>query len=127
MIVPIGARSVYFTQSSLKQSSVALSLHFGWDSQLNTSEVFWIDISLDTSLSDDFDTCFVDGHDATMDDAYKDELAIVPYVKYEIVAIAPTLDCPIILLKSPTIPEDFALIKAQCDVLHLSYHPKKPC
>src|ERR1044071_6614695 len=29
----------------LMQSSVALSLHFGWDSQLNTSEMFWIDIS----------------------------------------------------------------------------------
>src|SRR3954469_22835777 len=29
----------------LMQSSVALSLHFGWDSQLNTSEIFWIDIS----------------------------------------------------------------------------------
>src|SRR3954464_2189276 len=24
---------------------VALSLHFGWDSQLNTSEMFWINIS----------------------------------------------------------------------------------
>src|ERR1043165_1703831 len=81
--------------------------------------------SLDTSLSDDFDTCFVDGHVATMDDAYRDELAIVPYVKHEIVAIAPTLDFPIILLKSPThIPENFALIKAQCDGLHLSYHTK---
>src|SRR3954463_13365300 len=30
----------------LMQSSVALSLHFGWDSQLNTSEMFWIDISM---------------------------------------------------------------------------------
>src|SRR3954469_19427722 len=29
----------------LMQLSVALSLHFGWDSQLNTSERFWIDIS----------------------------------------------------------------------------------
>src|SRR3954464_12719026 len=29
----------------LMQLSVALSLHFGWDSQLNTSEMFWIDIS----------------------------------------------------------------------------------
>src|SRR3954466_6327008 len=29
----------------LRQLSVALSLHFGWDSQLNTSEMFWIDIS----------------------------------------------------------------------------------
>src|ERR1041384_3033147 len=29
----------------LMQLSVALSLHFGWDSQLNTSEIFWIDIS----------------------------------------------------------------------------------
>ena len=59
-----------------------------------------------------------------MDDAYKDELDIVPYVKHEIVAIATTLDCPIILFKSPTIPENFALIKAQCDGLHLSYVPK---
>src|SRR3954464_3491871 len=29
----------------LMQLSVALSLHFGWDLQLNTSEMFWIDIS----------------------------------------------------------------------------------
>src|SRR3954470_14860724 len=29
----------------LMQVSVALSLHYGWDSQLNTSEMFWIDIS----------------------------------------------------------------------------------
>src|SRR3954463_7261593 len=29
----------------LIQLSVALSLHFGWDSQLNTIEVFWIGIS----------------------------------------------------------------------------------
>src|SRR3954468_19704285 len=29
----------------LMQLSVALGLHFGWDSQLNTSEMFWIDIS----------------------------------------------------------------------------------
>src|SRR3954452_14469486 len=29
----------------LMQLSVTLSLHFGWDSQLNTSEMFWIDIS----------------------------------------------------------------------------------
>src|SRR3954468_18408232 len=29
----------------LMQLSVALSLHFGWDSQLNTSEMFWIDMS----------------------------------------------------------------------------------
>src|SRR3954463_8092525 len=30
----------------LMQLSVALSLHFGWDSQLNTSEMFWIHISM---------------------------------------------------------------------------------
>src|SRR3954471_5086905 len=31
----------------------------------------------------------------------------------------------LLLLKPPThIPENFALIKAQCDRLHLSYHPK---
>src|SRR3954470_20444597 len=29
----------------LMQFSVALDLHFGWDSQLNTSKMFWIDIS----------------------------------------------------------------------------------
>src|SRR3954464_174852 len=29
----------------LMQLSVALILHFRWDSQLNTSEMFWIDIS----------------------------------------------------------------------------------
>ena len=29
----------------LMQLSVALSLHFGWDAQLNTSEMIWIDIS----------------------------------------------------------------------------------
>src|SRR3954470_9364687 len=29
----------------LMQLSIALDLHFGWDSQLNTSEMFWIDIS----------------------------------------------------------------------------------
>src|SRR4051812_31404249 len=29
----------------LMQLSVALSLYFGWDSQLYTSEMFWIDIS----------------------------------------------------------------------------------
>src|ERR1041384_4325888 len=52
------------------------------------------------------------------------EIAILPHVKYEIVAIAPTLDCPIILFKSPTILENFSIIKAQCDGLHLSYHPK---
>src|SRR3954467_15024758 len=45
VLVLAGARIVYFTQSSLMQLSVALSLHFGWDSQLNTSEMIWIDIS----------------------------------------------------------------------------------
>src|SRR3954466_14635139 len=29
----------------LMQLSVALNLHFGWGSRLNTSEMFWIDIS----------------------------------------------------------------------------------
>src|SRR3954454_3333865 len=29
----------------LMQLPIALSLHFGWDSQLNTSEEFWLDIS----------------------------------------------------------------------------------
>src|SRR3954469_14350765 len=80
--------------------------------------------SFEISLFDEVDAFYTYGLDATMDDAYKAELAIVPYVKHEIVAVAPTLDCPIILFKSPTIPENFPLIKAQCDGLHLSYHPK---
>src|SRR4051812_17894822 len=74
--------------------------------------------SFEISLFDEVDAFYTYGLDATMDDAYKDELAIVPYVNLEIVDVAPTLDCPIIL------PENFALIKAQCDGLHLSYHPK---
>ena len=58
--------------------------------------------SFEISLFDEVDAFYTFGHDATLDDAYKDELSIVPYVKHEIVA-APTL---------------------QCDGLHLSYHPK---
>src|SRR4051812_8950460 len=68
--------------------------------------------SFEISLFDEVDAFYTFGHDVTMDDAYEDELAIVPHVKDKIVAIAPTLNCPIILLKSPThIPENFALIK----------------
>ena len=37
-----------------------------------------------------------------MNYAYGDELAIVPYVEIEIVAIAPTHDSPIIFLNAPT-------------------------
>ena len=43
-----------------------------------------IEISLD-----EHDACYPCGHDA---DIYEDEFAIVPYVKHEIVAIAPILD-----------------------------------
>ena len=46
VLVLAGARIVYFTKVLLLQLSVALSLHFGWDSQLNTSEIFWTDISM---------------------------------------------------------------------------------
>src|SRR4051812_41284959 len=90
-------------------------------------ESYYSEDSLEIPLSEELDTSFVDGLDATMDDAYGYELAIVPYAKHEIVAIAPTLYCPVILLKSPThILENFALIKALCDGLHLSYDPKNP-
>src|SRR3954465_7254195 len=34
-----------YAKCFLMQLSVALGLHFGWGSQLNTSEMFWIDIS----------------------------------------------------------------------------------
>ena len=57
-----------------------------------------------------------------MNYAYQDELAIVPYVKHEIVAIAPTHDSPIIFFNSPdcTISEKFALIKDYIDGLPLT-------
>lgn len=81
--------------------------------------------SFEISLFDEVDAFYTCGHDATMDDAYGDELVTILYVKHEIVAIASTLDFPIILLKfSIHIPENFALIKAQCDGVHLSYDPK---
>src|SRR3954462_4407777 len=70
------------------------------------------------SLFDEVDAFYAYGHDATMDVAYGDELSIFPHVKHEIVAIAPTLDFPIILLKSPNIPDSFVLIKRQCGGLH---------
>ena len=40
-------------------------------------ESFDSEDSLEISLSEELDTCCVYGHDATMDDAYGDELAIV--------------------------------------------------
>ena len=57
-----------------------------------------------------------------MNYAYGDELAIVPYVKNEIVAIAPMHDSPIIFLNSPnyTISEKFALIKDYIDGLRFT-------
>ena len=57
-----------------------------------------------------------------MNYAYGDELAIVPYVKHEIVAIAPTHDSPIMYLNSPdyTISEKFALIKDYIDGLRFT-------
>ena len=58
--------------------------------------------SFEISLFDELDACYACGHDANMNDAYEDELAIVPYVKHEIVAIAPTYDSPIIFLNSLT-------------------------
>src|ERR1041385_266352 len=56
--------------------------------------------SFEISLFEEVDAFYAYGHDATMDDAYGDELHIVPYVKHEVVAISTTLDCPMILFKS---------------------------
>ena len=78
--------------------------------------------SFEISLFDEVDAFYTCGHDAT--DAYGDELTIVPHVKHEIIDIAPTLDFPIILLKSPNISEKFSLTKAHSNGLHLSYAPK---
>ena len=53
---------------------------------------------------------------------HHNELAIVPYVKHEIVAIAPMHVSPIIYLNSPdyTISEKFALIKDYIDELRFT-------
>src|SRR4051812_5665371 len=48
--------------------------------------------SFEISLFDEVDAFYTYGLDATMDDAYKDELSIVLYVKHEIIAIAPHLN-----------------------------------
>ena len=45
--------------------------------------------SLEISLFDELHACYACGHDANMNYDYGDELAIVPYVKNEIIAIAP--------------------------------------
>ena len=45
VLVTAVARIAYITHRVLRQSSIALRLQFGWASQLNTSEMFWIDIS----------------------------------------------------------------------------------
>ena len=54
-----------------------------------------------------------------MNDAYGDEISIVPYVKHDFFAISPTHDSPIIFLNSPnyTISEKFVLIKDYIDGL----------
>src|SRR3954465_8202480 len=70
--------------------------------------------SVEISLFDEVDAFYAYGHDHGMDDAYGDELSIVPHVKHEIVDVAPTLDFPILLLKSPT-PENFPPMHRQCD------------
>jgi hypothetical protein len=57
-----------------------------------------------------------------MNYSYGYELDIVPYVKNEIFAIAPTHDSPVIFLNSPnyTISEKFALMKDYIDGLHFT-------
>ena len=76
--------------------------------------------SIEISLFDD--ACYACGQDANMNYAYGDVLAIFPYVKHEIFAIASTHDSPIIFLNSPdyTISEKFALIKDYIDGLRFT-------
>ena len=71
------------------------------------------------SCGQDANMNYACGQDANMNYAYEDELAIVPYVKHEIVAIAPTHDSPIIFLNSPdySISKKFAIIKDYIDGL----------
>ena len=69
---------------------------FNFPSNLPKDECYddCYDPSFEISLFDD--ACYTCGQDANMNYAYGDELAIVPYVKHEIVVIAPTHDSPII-------------------------------
>jgi hypothetical protein len=48
--------------------------------------------SIEISPLDEHDACYSYGDDANIEDAYRDELAIVPYVNNEIIAITPILD-----------------------------------
>jgi hypothetical protein len=50
---------------------------------------------IEISPFDEHDACYSYGHDANINDAYGEELAIVPYVKNKIISIAPTLDSPL--------------------------------
>ena len=45
LLITAVARIVYLTHNVLMQLTVALGLHFRWGSQLNSSKMFWIDIS----------------------------------------------------------------------------------
>ena len=47
--------------------------------------------SLDTNLFDEPNTCFVDGHDATMDDADEDELDIFLMLSMKFLPLHPHL------------------------------------
>ena len=62
MLVTVVERIAYIRHRVLMQLSVSLSLQFGWGSQLNTSEMFWIDISRwmisESMLMDKRSTCF---------------------------------------------------------------------
>jgi hypothetical protein len=52
---------------------------------------YFVDL-IKISPLDERDACYSYGHDANINDAYGDELAIVPYVENEIISIEPTLD-----------------------------------
>src|ERR1041385_9201455 len=82
---------------SNKSNSLTLTL-YGYYDPMDSFEI---------SLFDEVDAFYAYGRDATMFDAYGDELAIVTHDKHEIFATAPTLDCHIILLKPPTPDNSF--------------------
>ena len=81
------AHNVY-VQEFIERMTVALEenndIHESGESADNDDSDDFVEISLD-----EHDACYSCGHDANI---YEDEFAIVPYVKHEIVAIAPILD-----------------------------------
>ena len=78
------AHNVY-VKEFIERMTVALEENNDMNGSIDN---YYSDDLIEISL-DEHDACYSCGHDANI---YEDEFAIVPYVKHEIIAIAPILD-----------------------------------